>query len=103
MHLVEFVGKPRVAVIGAGERRLFEEIAALRIRDIFAFRHGSFLLFRKFSIAPHRDAFTGVGCTSGRSGGCGPITLVRARQAQISSLHCGTLGAEPPTPTAPMN
>jgi hypothetical protein len=40
---------------------------------------------------------------SGSSGGCGPMTLVSARQAQISSLHAGRLGAEPPTPMAPMN
>lgn len=43
------------------------------------------------------------GGKSGSSGGCEPITLVSARQAQISSLHSGSFGAEPPTPTAPMN
>src|SRR5262252_6335788 len=44
-----------------------------------------------------------AGGTSGSSGGCGPITLVSARWAQISSLHSGSAGAEPPTPTAPTN
>src|SRR5216684_6019737 len=39
---------------------------------------------------------------SGSSAGCGPSTLVMARQAQISSLHAGGLGAEPPTPMAPI-
>src|SRR5260370_11080103 len=37
---------------------------------------------------------------SGSSGGCGQRTLVMARQAQISSLHAGGLGAEPPTTIA---
>src|SRR5579871_475746 len=32
----------------------------------------------------------------------GPITSVSALCAQISSLHTGTFGADPPTPTTPI-
>src|SRR5437660_10426121 len=40
----------------------------------------------------------GRSCTSG--GTDGPMTSVNALWAQISSLHTGTRGADPPTPTA---
>src|SRR5258705_6052390 len=53
--------------------------------------------------APPPGPFALLRCTSGSSGGCGPITLVSARQAQISSLQIGTRGAEPPTPMAPIS
>src|SRR5579872_1295763 len=43
------------------------------------------------------------GGTSFSSGATeGPMTSVNALWAQISSLHTGTRGAEPPTPTAPI-
>src|SRR5581483_2588830 len=46
----------------------------------------------------------GRGGRSSNSGATeGPITSVSALCAQISSLQTGTRGAEPPTPTAPIN
>src|ERR1700694_5828295 len=43
------------------------------------------------------------GRSSTSDGTDGPITSVSALCAQISSLHTGTRGAEPPTPTTPIN
>src|SRR5580693_5074924 len=53
-------------------------------------------------------ALPGLGfCRAGRSGPSGatdaPITASSPLCAQISSLHTGGFGAEPPTPTAPIN
>ena len=59
--------------------------------------------FRRWLIYCARLAAPASRCMSGRSAGCGPMTLVNARQAQISSLQAGGLPVEPPTPTAPMN
>src|SRR5262245_11474976 len=50
-----------------------------------------------------RLAFWRGGRSSTSGGTDGPSTSTSALWAQISSLHTGTRGAEPPTPTAPIN
>src|ERR1700694_1515006 len=47
--------------------------------------------------------FARAGRSSTSGGTDGPITSVSALCPQISSLHTGGCGAEPPTPTTPIN
>src|SRR2546430_17556811 len=52
--------------------------------------------------APPAGPFALLRCTSGSSGGGGPLTFGKARHAPNLSLPNRTRGAEPPTPTPPL-